>query len=190
MRCSHSFFQLSSHFSIGHFGQNLGIMATRRYPRRCSSWSSNSIHCSKGWKRFWNTIPATAAVTSVALPELTPSDCTDLKRVLSGTEWSLLLEVPYKPLSIPLGYPKQDVNVFHCLYLDFSLSSWLPSSSQNTPWQEKCFFSKVSRAGTAPLPCENHARKMRTFFTRRLEPRSPYGKCAEQDFLSLKQVFS
>ena len=25
-------------------------------------------------------------------------------------------------------------------------------------WQEKGFFSKVSRAGTAPLPCENHAR--------------------------------
>ena len=26
--------------------------------------------------------------------------------------------------------------------------------------------------------CENHARKTRTFFTRRLEPRSPHGKCA------------
>ena len=28
--------------------------------------------------------------------------------------------------------------------------------------------------------CKNHARKMRTFFTRRLEPRSPHGKCAER----------
>ena len=37
---------------------------------------------------------------------------------------------------------------------------------------EKGFLPKVSRAGTAPLPCENHARKMRTFFTRRLEPKT------------------
>ena len=34
--------------------------------------------------------------------------------------------------------------------------------------------------------CENHSRKTRTFFTRRLEPRSPHGQCAQQDFLSLK----
>ena len=41
------------------------------------------------------------------------------------------------------------------------------------------FFTKQT-LGTAPLPSENHARKMRTFFTRRLEPRSPHGECAER----------
>ena len=40
---------------------------------------------------------------------------------------------------------------------------------------EKGFLPKVTRAGTAPLPCENHARKMRTFFTRRLEPKTKSG---------------
>ena len=38
--------------------------------------------------------------------------------------------------------------------------------------RERGFLSKGSRAETAPLPCENHARKMRTFFTRRLEPKT------------------
>ena len=37
--------------------------------------------------------------------------------------------------------------------------------------REKGFLSKGSRAETAPLPCENHARKMRTFFSR-LEPKT------------------
>ena len=42
-------------------------------------------------------------------------------------------------------------------------------------------------SGSGSSQCENHARKMRTFFIRRLEPRSPNSQCAEQDFLSLKQ---
>ena len=59
--------------------------------------------------------------------------------------------------------------------------------------REKGFLSKGSRAETAPLPCENHARKMRTFFTRRLEPktRSSYHiKWSNAKWNTLKQSFS
>ena len=74
-----------------------------------------------------------------------------------------------------------DENVFLHPHWDSFPDSWLPHFFTKTnSWQEKGFFSKVSRAGTPALPCENHARKMRTFFTRRLEPRSPHGKCAER----------
>ena len=37
---------------------------------------------------------------------------------------------------------------------------------------------KVFRASIAPLPCENHARKMRTFFTCRLEPNVSHKVCS------------
>ena len=46
-----------------------------------------------------------AADPSAVLPVLTTYDWEVLKRVLSGTEWSLLLEVPYKPLSKPVWIP-------------------------------------------------------------------------------------
>ena len=61
--------------------------------------------------------------------------------------------------------PTLEHEAFLCQSFDFFLFSWLLK-------REKGFLSKGSRAETAPLPCENHARKMRTFFARRLEPKT------------------
>ena len=81
-----------------------------------------------------------------------------------------------------LDCPTPDQELSPYPHWDFSLSSHSFSNVTKQISKMKKAYSviipKVFRASIAPLPCENHARKMRTFFTRRLEPNVSHKVCS------------
>ena len=172
-RGSHSFFQLSSHFSIGHWSQNLGIISTRRHLRRCSSWSSNSIHCEKILEYHWKEKVEFLQESSQLchFPKTSWSTIqTAVNPIQNASPWQLPCGIipgrTRTPSIIPTGTPFSSHG--------FSLLH------KTTPGKKKVSSQRFPELVQLRCHVKTTHERCGPFSLVALSQRSPHGKCAER----------